>query len=440
MSDCNCGTTDAGRYLGTIGGQIGDRASAWGMGVLSSAKKKFKSWTGLGDYNIVANSLINVGPGKPILETRGQSIVISYRDYLGDVKVAADGGFSITKYRINPGDTTTFPWGSQIAQAYEQYKPKGVIFEFKSLLGDVANQNTVGSVIMAADYDIQDMEYSSKTEMLNSAYSGEGRQTSDHYHGLECDPAETQRNVFYIRRTEDKTKTGRDYDLCNFYIATQGGNLPADTIVGSLYVHYEFVLFKEQFRTTSLPYLICLLAYRPNWTFNDDGIAACAPQVWSQNPYGITWSQNNLNLWGFEFKPLNYVDYETYAYKFEFCVSGAGVGAGPGLQDVNYTLTNCVNAFPLAFWNTASDFQSGPWSPIDRNWLWNSQAVSLTNQIVTNKYDLYIVPDNPEVKVQVRATNNVFSEFFGFQPFVGTTVQYNVFVSIVPYKLSYNTS
>ena len=56
---CECGNSGTGKYFSKIGGQFGDKMQAFGEGVLANAQKRFKSWTGLGDYKIVYNSLIN---------------------------------------------------------------------------------------------------------------------------------------------------------------------------------------------------------------------------------------------------------------------------------------------------------------------------------------------------------------------------------------------
>jgi hypothetical protein len=220
-----------------------------------------KHWTGFGDYDIKANSLVNTSGasgGQPSIESRGRGVVIRYREYLGDVAVSSSavGAFKTTSYTVNPGNPITFPWLAPIAGQYDQYKPYGLIFEFKSTASDNSTTSSMGSIIMASDYDTTDNVYTSKAEMLQSAYSSEAKMSDNMLHGLECAPSELQRSIFYTRnQINTATVSGdKDFDVCRTTIATQGGSLAVGTIIGSLYVHYEFELFKEQ-NSTGLPAL-----------------------------------------------------------------------------------------------------------------------------------------------------------------------------------------
>lgn len=240
--NCDCSLKNAlGRSVAGFSTYASDRLYDFGA-------KKFKSWTGYGDYTIHANSLINgSGSGDPILETRGRTIRIAYREYLGEVTTGpVVGAFSSTSYQINPGNILSFPWLAPIAQQYDQYKPLGIIYEFKSTASDNTSNTALGSVIMATEYDVNDAAFTSKQEMLNAAYSSEAKASSNLIHGIECDPRELQRNVFYVRQNGDSVAGIRDFDLARFTVATQGGGLAANQSIGSLYVHYEFELLKEQ--------------------------------------------------------------------------------------------------------------------------------------------------------------------------------------------------
>lgn len=243
---CDCSGSVPTSSLGRFGAWAGDKA--WEAGA-----KRIKSWTGYGDYNIVSNSLVNNGSdissgGTPSIESRGRSVVIRYREYLGEVTTGATiGAFNAVTYQINPANVLTFPWLAPIAQQFDQYKPHGVIFEFRSTATDTTTNASLGSVMIATDYDVVDAPYTSKQEMMNSAYASESKSSDSMLHGIECDPKELQRRMFYTRRVGSSTGSSdaRDYDLCNTTIATSGGGLAANQSVGSLYIHYEFEFFKE---------------------------------------------------------------------------------------------------------------------------------------------------------------------------------------------------
>jgi len=243
---CDCGTSSTGKYFGKIGGQLGDRFDVWGNNAISGMQKRIKSWTGLGDYNINYNSLIG-GDEPTQFQTSGRGLIIKHKEYLGDVVTGPTtvGQFSVSKYTINPGNLLTFPWLNPIALQHDQYRARGIIFEFVSTASETSTTASLGSVLFTTQYDVTDSDPISKAEMMNRAYSNEVKMSSNGAHGLECDPAELQRTLLYCRVYGSTVTDPRDFDMANFYIATQGGTLPVSTIVGSLYVHYEFEFFKQ---------------------------------------------------------------------------------------------------------------------------------------------------------------------------------------------------
>lgn len=252
---CDCGSSGTGKYLGKIGGQVGDRVDSMFHGAIAKGQKRFKSWTGLGDYNVQFNSLINPGSstasGNIHINTTGRGTTIRYREYLGDLAVhpTVVGGFNVTEYKIQPGNVTTFPWLAPIAVQFDQYIIQGCILEFKTTTTDATTNSAIGSVIAASFYDVDDPAPTSKSSMLNTAYSAEAKMSEDMLHGIECEPSELSRNVYYTRVLGGAQATNADlsdYDVCNTYFATQGGSLTAGTIIGSMYVHYEFTFLKEK--------------------------------------------------------------------------------------------------------------------------------------------------------------------------------------------------
>ena len=235
--------------MGRVGGQIGDRVDAMGMGAL----KRFKNWSGFGDYNLSSNSLISsaLKNGQtPQIQTQGREVRIIWREYISEVYThpTTIGGFDAQTYTVNPGNMKAFPWLHTIANQYEQYKPNGIIFSFVSTATDTTTQASLGSVVIASDYDVNDQPYVNKRGMLTSAYSQESKMSENALHGIECDPNELQRKMFYTRNFVDPSHNpqSRDYDLCKTTIATMGGGLSAGESVGSLYVHYDFTFFKEE--------------------------------------------------------------------------------------------------------------------------------------------------------------------------------------------------
>lgn len=215
-----------------------------------------RSISGMGAYRTKSNSLISkwVDNGPPLVKNarrEGGGFIVSNREYLGNISsgYAASGvtPFNIRKYELNPGDGETFPWLSQIAQNFDQYRFRGLIFEYKSCSGDSYNADTLnlGTVILATDYNVLHPDYSSQREMENSMYASSAKPSRDVLHPIECAATETPVDKLYVRTANTNIAGGdlRLYDLANFYIATVG--LPASAAnIGELWVSYEVELFK----------------------------------------------------------------------------------------------------------------------------------------------------------------------------------------------------
>lgn len=248
----------AAPLVSQLGMMAGQEVANWGWNQLSNRdsgfRNTFRRWTGLGDYNINYNSLIHGtdANGKRVqlssMQERGGMIVVKYREYVGEVLTHPTiiGKFNNTSYLVNPGNPNLFPWLSPVAQSFEQYVPLGIIFEFIGTATDSITTNaSIGSIVMASEYDTNDAPFTSKMAMLSSAYSQEARLSDTASHGIECDPNTLPNRVYYTR-VSDAATDQKDFDICRFNIATVGGGLAANQSVGSLYIHYEFAFMKEQ--------------------------------------------------------------------------------------------------------------------------------------------------------------------------------------------------
>lgn len=286
---------------------------------MDMGKQTFKNWTGLGDYQLKSNSLIQGGMGgAPNIQisSQGRSTFIKWREYIGDVAThpTTVGQFNPVTYVVNPANLKTFPWLCTIATQYEQYKPKGIIFEFRSTATDTTTNASLGSVIFATEYDLLDTNYDNKMTMLNSAYSSEAKMTDNILHGIECDPVELNRNVFFSKQSNSTvlTTADRDYDICKTTVATQGGGLAAGQSVGSLYVHYEFEFIKEQ-QWGGVPANNTLISSYKN-TVSTPGTMTISAMVFGRTggyDFGVTFLSNGIQF------PTDYAG-GTFSIKFIF--------------------------------------------------------------------------------------------------------------------------
>jgi hypothetical protein len=217
---------------------------------------------GTGDYEVHYNSLIpsqrGSGPTvvrdgaafEPVVRNRGRAVIVSNREFLGDV-VAPSGTFANTTYRINPADVSTFPWLADVAAHYEQWRPLGMVFEYRPTSSAYNGTNQeLGVVIMATDYDASDLQYQSKREMENSAYANSAPPHKHLVHGIECDPRQRAVDYFYVAPTAATAAADqRQQTLGNFQIATYGVS-GTDVSVGELWVSYEIEFIKTTIPST----------------------------------------------------------------------------------------------------------------------------------------------------------------------------------------------
>jgi hypothetical protein len=211
---------------------------------------------GTGDYTVKMNSLSTeavsmLGGDVPRFSKTddGYGTIVRHTELLTDViSSLTPGGFSAQILPINPGNATSFPWLSTIAQCYDQWKPLGMIYCFISTSGDNATSQALGSVMLATDYDVTDPPYPNKAAYANSQYSKTGKPSVCYYHPIECDPGQRPVEVLKVRSTASPSDNAQWYDLGNFQIASVG--VPASlTTLGELYVTYEIALYKEQLPT-----------------------------------------------------------------------------------------------------------------------------------------------------------------------------------------------
>lgn len=207
---------------------------------------RFLGW---GDYAIGVNSLINPDTGVPNLAkgVDASNVRIRHSEFLGDISVAVGSTFATQfSQTINPGNRLVFPWLSTIAQGYEQWTPKGIVFEFKSTAStNVSSGTNLGNVAIASDYDVYDDVPGSRVQMLQMAFSQDGSVGANQYHGLECDPRQNPFGKYWILHEDEVIEgSAREYHLCHTTVSAINGS--AAGVVGQLWIHYDIELSKER--------------------------------------------------------------------------------------------------------------------------------------------------------------------------------------------------
>lgn len=226
---------------GTIGAHLGH-----------GLQTVIKALTGFGDYEVESNSLMapTLGGDPPIVKnTVNNSHIVHHREYIGDVY--ASGAFQVTTYPINPGIIQTFPWLQQQADSYEQYKFRGLVFEFKSMSSDAvlssSASSSLGTVVMSTQYNVYDTPFSDKRTMENYEYANSCKPSCSMLHPVECKMSQTSVSELYVRQGAVTQGDLRLYDLGNFSIAVQGmQNTQPNQVIGELWASFEIEFYKPK--------------------------------------------------------------------------------------------------------------------------------------------------------------------------------------------------
>jgi len=258
------------------GGYFGDLAAkggAWLGGMAGNLVDSAVS--GLGDYRVKSNSLMET-QGPPTVRNSKTVFAMQHREYLMDIYGSTT--FNLTSFPINPGLQQTFPWLASQALSYEQYKLKGLLFEFVTTSGtSVGSTNTaLGTVIMATEYNSQLPLFSSKFQMENHEYANSFVPFKDNLHPIECAPKDTTISHLYVRVGTGTAYNPLLYDMGIFQIATVGMQAGV-TAIGELWVTYDIEFYKPTIPTS-------LSGTQPQHWYWDSSIGiAPSAAAWFQN-------------------------------------------------------------------------------------------------------------------------------------------------------------
>lgn len=255
----------AGAGIGTaIGGAFGGPAGAAIGGLLGGAAHKLaNSIFGFGDYEVQRNALIlDETNNPPLITNSGKEFIIRHREYVTDVYSASGAAntpsvFALQSFFLNPGDFNTFPWMSALADKFEQYRVEGMVIEFKSLYSDaVVTQNgSIGSVVLATEYNAAAPAFTSKQAMENYQFAQSCKPSLSVLHPIECARPQNVLTELYVR--PGALPVGEDrktYDFGLFQIASQGiplGAAGAAVNLGELWISYQIALLKPKIPTAA---------------------------------------------------------------------------------------------------------------------------------------------------------------------------------------------
>jgi len=243
------GSTVGGLLGAAMGGPPGAAAGAVIGGSLGGMAAQI---TGVGTYHVKRNSFLP-GSSIPVVENRKRlndgSTIYTKHEYLGDIITSSVArAFKLQSFSINPGQETTFPLLSQLAENFDEYEFEGLVFMFRSMSADALNNvdTSLGTVIMSTNYNAANPNFATKAEMEEYEYSTSARPSINQLHYVECDPNQNVFDSLFIRPLAPASGTDiRLYDLGVFQIATSGFQ-GTNVNIGELWVTYQVRLRKSK--------------------------------------------------------------------------------------------------------------------------------------------------------------------------------------------------
>lgn len=185
---------------------------------------------------------------KPQVSSTADSCHIRHRELIS--LVVGTDPYNVSTVPINPGLKSSFPWLSLMAQGWEEYAFNSLKFIYVSRTNSV----TVGSFMMAFDYDAADA--APQTEEIITNYAG--MVDNMPWVNFECHAQKNSLNGFVKRHY---LRTGpvspnldiKTYDVANFFFATSAGGPDSPLNWGKLYVEYDVNFYIPQLPSTGVP-------------------------------------------------------------------------------------------------------------------------------------------------------------------------------------------
>lgn len=191
---------------------------------------------------------------------KGQMRIV-HSEYIGDLVSSATTGsanFVSQSYAINPGNAGTFPWLSSTAINFQNYRFNKLVFEYRPLVSESSSSTaatllSMGSVMLATQYNSVVGPYTTKQTMCESDFSMTVKPSENALHAIECNPKYNSLGELYISAQTSLTvgAGGSDIRMQNlgiFVAASCNVPIASSTAVdlGELWVHYDVTLFKPQ--------------------------------------------------------------------------------------------------------------------------------------------------------------------------------------------------
>jgi hypothetical protein len=232
-----------GNIIRSVGRTAGNLFGVGNLGHL--AGDAIARISGFGEYKIRYNTIMNPMQAPPAFADPSNGTRIRHREYVGTI--SSSTAFSSLRYSINPGLSQLFPWLSQMAINFEEYKLHGLVVTLNtSSATAVASTNTALGIWGAVtQYDPTDTAFLSRVEAENYVGCNTAVVCQTLLHGIECKPNSDVLNQYFVRSssvTDAEDLKFYDHGIIN--IITEGAQ--AASVIGELWVSYDIEFFKPK--------------------------------------------------------------------------------------------------------------------------------------------------------------------------------------------------
>jgi len=164
----------------------------------------------------------------------GDAFVVEHDEYVADIYSDVANVFAYEVYELNPGNSQTYPWLSNIAVRYEEYEAVELTPHYETAAPTTAS----GKVILAIDFDPADPQSAgTKQELLNDDRTKSGPVWQSFSQSI--DRGKLRKRLF----VHDGNGTGtaefalqRQQDVGNLFVATTATSLSGGAMLGELWI------------------------------------------------------------------------------------------------------------------------------------------------------------------------------------------------------------
>jgi len=184
--------------------------------------------------------------------TTRRRMIIEEDEYIAEVTVANQPNFNNVQYSINPGNATTFPWLSTLAQRFEKYRFQYLQFYYKREVSEFATNGQVGKVMMSFDSDASDPGPSGKQQLEDTEPHVDAMPCENMSFDIPTRELARMTDAFFVR--PGGLPGGSDiktYDVGNLNVATIG--IQNNVSVGELHVRYRVELLIPVLESAQAP-------------------------------------------------------------------------------------------------------------------------------------------------------------------------------------------